>query len=165
MFRDPPAGSGLNPYTVYDESAMLAISKSGKEPGRPCLFLLDAYMTPKSALLPMVVVEVPEIEQVPYEIGNPKGRTQDAVIHCFGRRRGERDDVGSFIVDYFGRTFPIYQFVSGNGGMDVATFLEDALLSDSILLQERSRIMSADERREGSLDLWQMCHISFMTKN
>lgn len=165
MLVDPPTGSELNPYTVYNELDLLAISKSGKTPAvRPYAFLLDAYMTPKAPLLPMVVVEVPLISQRPYELGNRKGRSTDAMVHCFGRRRGERDDLASLFCDYWGATFPIYQYVSG-AGADVATFLENAELTDEILIEERTHVMSQEERREGSLDLWQIVHISFRTKN
>jgi hypothetical protein len=164
LFQAPPAASGFSPFTVYGEDDLIAWNNKAPLPARPFVYLLDSYMRPKAPALPMIIVEVPLIRPIPFELGNRNGRTTHVTIHNFGRQRGERDDCVSLINDYIGMTFPVYQYVSGPNG-DVGTFLENAEIDPTtISIQDWSRSESPDQIRESSVYLWKELHFSFRTK-
>lgn len=164
LLQSPPAASGLSPFTVYNEKDLAAVDKSGKLPAWPFIFLLDDYMDPKPALLPMIIIDVEMTRQLPFEVGNRKGRTVDAVLHCFGKTRGMRDDLSSFFVDYLGNTFPVNRYTSSPSG-DTYVFVENAEIEPDVISQPVTRQLSADMIREGTLKLWQTVSFRFKTKN
>jgi len=163
LLKSPPTAAGLTAFSVYNEKDLIAINAGADLPLNPFVFLLDTYMRAKVAALPMVIIEVFMIHKVPYELGNRNGRTQEANIHCFGRTRGERDDLASFMADYIGATFPVYTYVSGSAG-DVGTFLENAEIEPDVLVQFAPQA-GQEIRRDASLDLWKYVNFRFRTKN
>lgn len=164
LLKNPPAASGFSAWGVYNESDLKAINNNSPMPLWPYIFLLDSYMRPKPNILPMIIIEILMTRKIPYEIGNREGRTVDAIIHCFGKTRGQRDDLGSFFVDYLGNTFPVYSYVSGQAG-DTTTFVENAEIAPDILSEPFPRRSTSDMRWEGTLDLWQCVSFRFRTKH
>ncbi len=158
LLQVPPAGSGGLAFTVYDEDSLVAVNKKTLTPVRPCVFLLDEYTPPTPPALPMVVVELVEVRARPFELGNRAGRVTEAVVHCFGRQRGEMEDLAAFFQDQFGPSFPIYTFTTSGSGV----LLEQAEVDPDCSVEEME-IKSA-ARREGSLDRWAMVHLKFRTK-
>lgn len=160
FFQAPPVATGLSPYTVYGEAEMRPYADSGTSPARPFIFLLDSYIRPVAAVLPVCVVEIPKIPRRPFELGNRSGRNVDVLVHFFGRSRGERDDLAGWFSDMLQVKgfIPIYQFTSSS-----STLLENALLNEDLMTEQ---VASKDEvRQEGSLDLWEMVSFSLMMKN
>lgn len=164
LLQSPPAASGFSSWSVYNENDLQAINNKAPLPEWPYIFLLDSYMRPKSSTLPMVILELPSIRKIPFEIGNRDGRTTDAIIHCFGRTRGMRDDLASFFVDYLGNTFPVYSYVSGPTG-DTGSFVENAEIEPDIISEPFPRKLTSDMRWEGTLDLWWCVNFRFRTKH
>lgn len=160
FFQAPPAATGLSAYTVYGETEMRQYLANNTSPARPFIFLLDSYIRPAEAVLPVCVVEIPTIPKKKFELGNRDGRNVDVLIHFFGRSRGERDDLAGWIADMTDKQgyIPVYQFTSSS-----STLLENALVNDDMLTEQ---VASKDElRQEGSLDLWEMVSFSLMMKN
>jgi hypothetical protein len=164
LLQSPPAASGLASFSIYNENDLIAINGGAPLPEWPFVFLLDSYMRPKPGILPMIILEIPTVHRIPFEIGNRDGRTTDAILHCFGKTRGMVLDLSSFFVDYLGNTFPVYSYVSGPTG-DIGSFVENAELEPDILSEPFPRRLTSDMRWEGTLDLWRLVSFRFRTKH
>lgn len=160
LFEAPPAGTLSSAYSVYGPDDLLAVQrKEQPPPARPYLYLLDAYLRPTNGDLPIVQVEVVRTRRRPFELGNQRGRWTDVQLHVWGRSRGERDDLGSFLADNLGAAIPIYTFPTSGS---TAVFSEYAIVHDEIDLEN---VESNDAlRQEGSLDLWQIVTFSMQSK-
>ena len=163
LLKAPPSASGWAPFTVYNEQDLTAFNNGAPGPNWPFIFLLETYMRPKPALLPMIIVEINPVRQMPYELGNRSGRTQTGMIHCFGKTRGQRDDLSSFFLDYLGNTFPVYSYTSTPLG-DTSSFVENAEIQPGVLRDLPVKELTPDQRREGTLDLWMIVNFIFRTK-
>lgn len=157
LFEAPP--SDLIPYTVYDEDQLRRVNAGTLKPVRPCVFLVDTYIRPTEMQLPLVSVETIRVNKRSFELGNRNGRRTDIRLHVFGRQRGERDDLGSFLADNFGVGVPIYTYPT-NG--DAPTLLETGIVRDDIDLENHT--VDEPSRQDGALDLWQIVTLSIETK-
>lgn len=165
-FENPPADTLSAAYTVYNEDQLRQAQKGTLTPTNrhpssptPCVFLLDAYMRPEKMALPEIVVEIPDIYLEPFEIGNRSGGQQQLLIHIFGRSRGERDDLASFLARQIQTGFSVYAYTSGS-----AAFVETALV-DPLVWIEQTQLNADELRREGTLDLWATIHVRFQLKH
>jgi len=158
LFRTPPGGSGLSAYSVYNESQLRQVQSNGLTITRPAVFVIDTYIRPAEPTLPIISVETNRVRRRPFEVGNRKGRLTEVILHVFGRMRGERDDLGSFLADQWGAGLPIYDYTSGS------TLVENATVSDEIVLEQVSSRMDT-LRQESTLDLWQMVSFDLLTIN
>ena len=160
LLQTPPAGSGLAAFTVYSEKNVREVMQKTLTPVRPCVFLVDSYMRPGEPVLPMIVVELPLVKRKPFELGNHKGRWVDAIYHVFGRNKGDRDDLASFLANNIGGQIPLYDYTSSASGV----FVHYATVHDEIDI-EPVPLTRIDLRWEGSLDSWAMVSFSFLSKN
>lgn len=135
MLQAPDAASGLSPFNVYDERNFRAVQRGEFSPTFPYVYLLDSFMEPVpeqriDLQQPQIVIEVDLYESTPFEMGNRAGRQVDFLIHVFGRNRGERDDLGGFIADYFGTSLAIKTYSATN---TTGTAIETALIDPPII--------------------------------
>jgi hypothetical protein len=133
MFAAPDAATGLSPFHVYYEPDFRNVQDGSFSPSFPWVYLLDAFLSPTPQRVdlqqPQVVVEVDSYESMPFELGNRSGRCIYMLIHVFGKNRGERDDIGGFIADYFGSAVDIKSYAATNhAGTVVDSALVDPLI-------------------------------------
>ena len=137
MFNAPDAASGLAAFNVYTESNFRSVQTGLFTPTFPYVYLLDSFLAPTPVRVdlqqPQVIVEVDLYMRDPFELGNRSGRYVDLLIHVFGRNRGERDDIGSFIADYFGATLAIKTYSASN---TTGTKVEDALVDPLVKVKD-----------------------------
>jgi hypothetical protein len=76
MFETPT--NGWNAFTVYGEEELKLAQSGMLAPERPCLFLIDSYIRPVPAILPLCSVEVFRTQRRPFELGNH--RAESAMI-------------------------------------------------------------------------------------
>ena len=131
MFLAPDAETGLDPFNVYYESQFRQASSGAFAPIFPFVYLLDSYLLPVAqridTMQPQVVIEIDQYITRPFELGNRKGRWITSLIHILGKNRGQRDDIGSFIVDYFGNSLDIKEYSASN---TAGTVVDNAILDD-----------------------------------
>lgn len=131
MFQSPDAGAGLAAFNIYYESQFRQASTGAFTPTFPFVYLLDSYLLPVAQRIdlmqPQVVVEIDKYQARPFELGNRSGRWVTAWIHVLGQNRGQRDDIGSFIMDYFGNALDIKDYSASN---TVGTVVDSAILDD-----------------------------------
>ncbi|MFA5637018.1 MAG: hypothetical protein WC977_14075 [Anaerovoracaceae bacterium] len=114
---------GLGVFNVYGENQLPQRSPSFS-PTRPCLWLVDSNIEPTKADLPLVVLEITPIRRRTLELGR-KARIATLNIHVYGRNRGERDDIASYLQDWLdtsgsGTSVPITDY-SADGGSRLDT--------------------------------------------
>ena len=133
MLQAPDAATGLSAFRVYTEANFRAAAAGTFTPTFPFVYVLDAFIAPVPVYLhkqqPFMVVEIDFYESRPFELGNRLGRHIEPIIHIFGTNRGERDDLGAFVADYFGRSLSIKTYPSG-------VEAEDALIEDTIIVRD-----------------------------
>lgn len=115
---ESPGVGGPGPFNVYGENN-LPQRRPSFSPVAPYLFLIDTNIDPTKADLPFILIEINPIIRGTVELGR-QARKADLNLHCFGRNRGERDDLASYLQDWFttsgsGHTIPIYDFTAGLG--------------------------------------------------
>jgi len=59
---------------------------------------------------PIIALEVDAYTRRPFEVGNRSGRYVEMAFQILGQDRGQRDDLGSFIIDYLGDSISIRTF-------------------------------------------------------
>ena len=137
MFEAPDAATGLAAFNVYTESNFRSVQTGTFTPTFPYVYLLDSFLAPMPVRVdlqqPQVIVEVDAYMRNPFELGNRDGRQVDLLIHVFGRSRGERDDLGGFIADYFGSSLSIKTYTAAN---PTGTEVEKALVDDTIRVKD-----------------------------
>ncbi len=160
LLQSPPAAYTLTPYQVNDEEHLRQAIRKEFEPPPRNIFLVDSYVRPVSQILPLVVVEVPEATFRPYELGNRSGARYEAYYHVFGKDRGERDDLSTFLAKNLAVQVPIYDYSTSGS----AALIEYAVIEDEVTTSNME-IRVDGFRQEGTLDLWKMLHFFLLTKN
>lgn len=131
MFLSPDAATGLSPYNVYYESQFRDVPRGLFTPTYPFVYLLDSYLLPVhqqiDLMQPQVVTEISQYMARPFELGNRSGRWVKACVYVLGQNRGQRDDIGSFIMDYFGTTLDVKDY---SAGVPTGTVVETAIIDD-----------------------------------
>lgn len=164
MFLAPPAETGFAPFNVYYEPDFRSAAGGDFAPVFPYVYLLDSYLLPVAqridVMQPQVVIEIQEYRKKPFELGNRDGRWVTAWIHVFGQSRGQRDDLGAFIVDYIGGTLPIKTYSASN---PAGTEVETALIDPDITLTDQYTGRLEIELG-GTLMGWTMIEIKILPK-
>ena len=164
MFLSPDAGSGLASFNVYTEAQLRAASAGNFTPVFPYVYLLDAYVLPMTqrvnVMQPQVVIEIQEYRKRPFEMGNREGRWITAWVHVFGLDRGQRDDLGSFIVDYLGSSLPIKSYSASD---TAGTIVETALIDPDRVVSDQftSRL---DQALDGVTLGWSLVEFKLLPK-
>jgi len=137
MFIAPDANTNLSAFNVYTEAQFRAVQLGTFTPTFPYIYLLDSFIPPVAQRVdqqqPHIVIEVSRYEVGPYQMGDRMGRNVDLMINVFGRSRGERDDIGAFIADYFGSGLSIKIYSSAN---TPGTEIEVATVQVPIVVQD-----------------------------
>jgi len=147
---------------VYGENSLPWRSPSFT-PTQPYLFIVDSNISPTLASLPFIVVELSLISKRPSELGR-QARTATLNLHVFGRNRGERDDLASYLQDWLA--------TSGSGNKvsvkDYGTAgwpeVDTALVTSGVGVVQ---VQPTEERMESaSTDNWNIvsCVLQFKTK-
>ena len=163
VFQNPTVFSGT--FTVYDESDLRAVSDGTLVPVRPCVFVVDSYIRPVPAALPMVVVEIEQAVGRSRQLGDRRGDTYECLYHVLGRFQGERDDLAGVLkMALRGQIgphnlLPIYDY-SGSSPV----LLENALIEDEVRVESLGIETSEDMQHETSLDYWHMVRFMVQTK-
>jgi hypothetical protein len=115
--EDPGVG-GPSAYNVYGENS-LPQRNTSFVPVFPYVFLIDSNVEPTKSDLPLIVVEVNPIIRRTTELGR-QARSGELNLHIFGRSRGERDDLASYLQDWLttsgsGHTLSIKDYTAGAG--------------------------------------------------
>ena len=111
---------GPGVYNVYGES-QLPQRQPAFSPTRPCLWLVDSNIEPTIADLPLIILEVNPIRRRTVELGR-KARIPTLNIYVYGRNRGERDDLASYLQDWLdtsgsGNTITVSDYSAGGGSV------------------------------------------------
>ncbi len=137
MFQAPDADTALAPFNVYYESQFRSAASGNFTPTFPFVYLLDSYLLPVAqridTMQPQVVIEIQKYQSRPFELGNRSGRWITAYIHVFGQNRGQRDDLGSFIMDYFGNALDIKNYSAAD---TAGTVVDNAVLDDDRVVED-----------------------------
>lgn len=153
LFSSPPSGSSLNAYTVYNESDLRQAQAKTLAVDRPCVFITDAPLRPVDTSLPLIAIQV-ETFSMPFELGNEFGMTFQAMLHCFGRQRGEASLIASFLQRNF-RPLTIYDYSDPTAPVT----REVALMNPSIKVEPGPRLTDS-EHQEGAFDFWYIVSFS-----
>ena len=154
LFLDPPSGSGLAAYTVYNETDLRDKALSIF---RPCVFLTSDYVRPAPPKLPLIVVEC-ETHLLPFELGNTAGTLTNCGVNVFGRMKAERDDLAGMIARNLKPGIAIYGYTTSGSSL-----VEYAVVGDVIDIEQVDLRRDA-LRQESSLDLWATVSFSLQTK-
>lgn len=161
LFENPPAESGLSAFNVYSEADMRDMNKGKFSPEAPHLFITDAPISPTLAQLPFIGI-IAASKKESFELGNPQGRRVSADLHIFGRSRGERDDLSSFIADYLKsvtvKNHNDYTFMGFESGATMCggTIDEEPEMTPMTVGEEESK--------EGSLTNWLALSFEYRSK-
>lgn len=165
MFLSPETETGFAPFNVYYEPQFRQAATGNFTPVFPFVYLLDAYLLPVAQQLnsmqPQVVIEINKYRSRPFEIGNRSGRWIEAYIHVFGQNRGQRDDLGSFVMDYFGNSLAIKDYSALNTAGSV---VETAILDDDRVTEDIYTPRLEIEVSGGLLMGWTRTTLSFRPK-
>lgn len=164
LFESPPAGSGLSAYTVYSEQNMRDMNKGTFTPtsSSPFLFITDTHIAPTVAQLPFIAIDV-NIQKAPYQLGDREGRRVSTDLHIFGRSRGERDDLASFVADNLTViTVKNYNEFAFKGFAADAEMCKGEIVDEPMMTP--MSIMPEEESLEGSLDNWLMLSFEYHSK-
>lgn len=121
---ESPGVGGPSAYNVYGENNLPQRNPSFA-PTFPFIYLIDSNIEPTKVDLPLIVVEVNPIRRNTSELGR-QARNVDLNLHIFGRNRGERDDLASYLQDWLstsgsGHTPSIKDYTAGEGQPEVDT--------------------------------------------
>jgi hypothetical protein len=62
------------------------------------VFLTSTFLKPTMTTLPFVVLEVQDIDRIPWQLGDDgEGRVFNVFVHVFGRSQSERNQVSSYL--------------------------------------------------------------------
>lgn len=133
MLLAPDLNTGLAPYNIYYESDFRRASADQFTPTFPFVYLLDSYLLPAhqkiDIMQPQIVIDVSKYTSSPFEMGNRSGLVVQVCLHILGQNRGQRDDLGSFFVDYFGSALDIKDYSAANPS---GTVVESAIIDPVI---------------------------------
>lgn len=158
LFESPPAESVLSAFNVYSEEDMRNANKGSFRPTPPFIFITDARIAPTLAQLPFIAIDATP-RKAQFQLGDRRGRLVSADLHIFGRSRGERDDLGSFIADYLTvisvKNYNEYEFMG---------FASEAEMCKGEIVDEPSMApisIGDEESLEGSLDNWLIVSLQY----
>lgn len=158
LFETPPGESVLEAFNVYSEADMRNMNKGTWKPSAPFVFIIDSHLAPTLAQLPFIAIDATP-QKAPFQLGDRKGRMVSADLHIFGRSRGERDDLASFIADYLGsitiKNYNEYEFMG---------FASEAEMCKGAIVGEPSMApmsIGDEESLEGSLDNWLILSLQY----
>lgn len=119
---ESPGVGGPGPYNVYGENNLPQRNPSFS-PVFPYVFLIDTNINPTKADLPFILIELNPIIRRTAELGR-QARKADLNLHIYGRNRGERDDLASYLQDWLttsgsGHTISIKDYTAGQGQPEV----------------------------------------------
>jgi len=99
---------------VYGEQEMRKAAAGTFTTGsNPFIFLVDTFVNPMETTLPFIALEVQNIGREAHELGTDgTGRQITVFIHVFGKSRGERDDISSYLQDNIGRSIPFNDYTT-----------------------------------------------------
>jgi hypothetical protein len=93
-----PISGGMNAFNVYGENN-LPQNNPSFSPTRPYLYIVDSNIQPTLLDLPLIVLELTPFVKDVFELGRAS-RKAELNAHVYGRNRGERDDIASYLQDY-----------------------------------------------------------------
>ena len=96
-FETPGVG-GMSAFNVYGENNLPQVNPTFS-PVRPYLYIVDSNIEPTKLDLPLLILDVGPIGIGPIELGH-SARDAELNVHVYGRNRGERDDLASYLQDY-----------------------------------------------------------------
>lgn len=96
-FETPGIG-GMSAYNVYGENN-LPQNNPTFVPTFPYLYIVDSNIEPTKLDLPLIVLDASPYTVNVVELGRA-ARQIELNAHVFGRNRGERDDIASYLQDY-----------------------------------------------------------------
>ena len=169
LFESPPPDTGWSDWNVYGEDQLRQWRGGDGDftPVDPYIFIVDSYIAPTRSELPLVVIEATAIA-VPYQLGDPGGKTSVGRLHVFGRNRGQRDDIAAMfqeVLSYAMTTsgsvvpIPIYDYHSSGS----ETFVETAHVDPGVDIAPMG--IGSEEVFEASVLNWNTVTFSFHTKS
>lgn len=119
---ETPGVGGPAAYNVYGENN-LPQRNTSFEPVFPYVFLIDSNIEPTKSDLPLIVVDVNPIRRSTTELGR-QARNAELYLHIYGKTRGERDDLASYMQDWLttsgsGHTLSVKDYTAGAGQAQV----------------------------------------------
>jgi hypothetical protein len=149
LLTNPPVGTFTNPFNCYGEDSF---NDDTFVPKFPFVWVMSVRVPPKKTRLPMILIErAPAISSL-FELGNRSGTYVTVNIHIFGRNRGERSDLASFLYEHM-TILPLYDFTT-----------EPATLLYTVSIDRRTsatQSISPDIGAEGALNNWETVSLDF----
>ncbi len=145
-FEHPLSAYGIaNAYNVYDE---LDFRDDSFKPTIPYIYLLETRVPPKQQKLPTIFMEFEGIDQAFYEVGTRGGAIQVCHLHIFGRHRGERDQLASYL-------FTVLREVPSISILDYSLTTPTELYKTQVEnVTSRQMAVSSEVALEAALSLW-----------
>lgn len=95
---ESPGVGGMSAFNVYGESS-LPENNPTLTRVRPYVYIVDSLIKPTKNDLPLIVLDISPFNLGVTELGRA-AREVEVNAHVFGRNRGERDDIASYLQDY-----------------------------------------------------------------
>ena len=134
-------------YTnIYGEQAM----RAGTAPTPPFAYVVDSFLEPTETSLPFLVIETQSVVRRPFELGNRHGRSVRTFVHVFGRVRGQRDDIASYLQDNLPAAIDYYDFSQSASGSALGW---NIVMDDEITVEDAPPVPGA-VYSESSLNSW-----------
>lgn len=151
------AASVLSAYNVYYEEDL----RSGAEPTRPAVYLLDANVLLSVRNLPAVAFWT-EWEYRAFQVGGPALWHCNLVLDVYAQSRGERWDLAATLVEGMASSFGISDYSSGSAASwGSGSFYENA---NGTYWNIRPESIGDELSVEGTLKNWVSCQSQFWAK-
>jgi hypothetical protein len=148
LFTSPTGGLPVA-YNVYGEDSF---NNESFKPVFPYLWFMGYRVSPRTTRLPLLILDMGEQQNDPFEIGRREGTFAIATVHVYGRTRGERDDLASVIYQR------LYNIPINDYDTTPATFKYNAQVearfSGKVSVPE-------DVGKEGTLSNWKYVQFTF----
>lgn len=132
-------------WNVYDEDDF---RDDAFTPVEPYLFILASRVPPRQTRLPLAILDLADLTNAAFEIGNRRGAYQVCALNVFARNRGERADLAGFVrqvlTDYPALT--LYDYTPATATVLYTTTIEGVAV--------RPMSIAADLGIEGALNNW-----------
>lgn len=120
--------AGIPEYNVYQEAAF---TDQDFAVVIPFIFLVDYGVSIALTRLPCVIVDIESHTSTVYELGNQaRAKTHNVTLYVYGRDRGERDDIVSFLAEVL-NSIDVYDFSS-----DVPNLVETVSFDDDVVVKD-----------------------------
>ena len=175
MFTTETGGVFQQAWNIYNETQYRDALAGAFVPTFPFLYIMDTYLPAMGMRIdlmqPFVAIEIDQYIKRPFEEGNRSGRYVEVCFQVLGKNRGERDDIASFIVDYFGDSVSIKSYaMASDSGTEVEKALiipmngdGDLIIKEDMFTTRQSSI--ADDVEFGSSLLnWTRVRLAFICK-